>query len=141
MEKKKELEQKILAYQILQARLESLNKQREFISSKLLEIQSTLQSIEEVKKSGENTLFSIGSNAHVYGKIVNKEKMIVEIGANVALEKTFEEGRSFLEKRKKELEDALSETEKNIQEIINTLNELGPQIERLSKDLQSGQAG
>jgi prefoldin alpha subunit len=136
MVEKKELEEKVLAYRILEAKLDSLLKQRNMIASKLIEIQTTLESINEIEKSKEEVLFPLGSEAYTFGKVMDKKKIIVEIGANIALEKTIEEGKETLKKRKLELENALDTTQKNIMEISSSLGQLGPQIQELAKELK-----
>lgn len=128
----KEFQEKLLTYRILEARLNSLIKEREILISKILEIQTTLQSIGEIKKS-DNLLFALGSEAYGFGKIKNKEKVIVEVGGGVALEKTTDEAKKTLEKRRLEIEKALNEIERSIVEISSKLQELAPEIEKLAK--------
>lgn len=136
MKERKELQEKILAYRVLEARLDSLLKQRDLIASKIVEIQTTIQSIEEMGKAKGKTLFPIGSEAYTFGRIANREKLIVEIGANVALEKTTEEGKETLNKRREEMENALSTIQRNILEISSSLEALGPEIRELAKKVE-----
>jgi len=128
----KELQEKIITYRVLEARLNSFLKQRDLITSKLLELQSTLASINEIEKS-EEVLFPLGSEAYTFGKIIEKNKIILEIGAGIALEKNIEESKDFLNKRKTELEDVLNETQRNVLEISSIMNQLGLEIQKLSE--------
>lgn len=139
MTNQKELQEKILSYRIFQSRLDSLLKQRELIVNKMMELQSSLDSISEIEKTDAG-LFPLGGDAHVFGKITNKEKMIVEIGANVALEKSFEEGKSTLKKRKDELEKGLNETQGEIQDLSVAIGQLEPAIQKLIES-QTTEAG
>jgi prefoldin alpha subunit len=100
MEKERELQEKILAYRIFESRLNALLKQRDLIVNKIVEINSTLESIDEIEKSDE-ALFSIGSEAYAKGKIVDKEKVIIEIGANIAIEKRHEGSKRNAREEKK----------------------------------------
>jgi len=136
MVERKELQEKILTYRILEARLDSLLKQRDILASKLVEIQTTLQSIDEIEKSKEEILVPIGSEAYTFGRITDKKKLIVEIGANVALEKTVEEGKEILNKRKAEMGNALNSIQKSILEISSNLEQLGPEIQELAGELE-----
>lgn len=133
MAEEKELQEKVLRYRRLEAMLNNLINQRELINSKILELQSTLASISEIEKSGE-IIFPLGSEAYTLGKITKKDRIIVEIGANVALEKNIEEGKEFLNKRKTELENVLSESQRDVSEISMTMNELGFEIQRLTSE-------
>lgn len=137
----KELQEKILTYRILESRLDSLLKQREMVVSKLVELQTTLNSIDEIEKSNSDVLFPLGSEAYAFGEVLDKKRLIVEIGAGVALEKTVKEGVQTIEKRKVEIEGVLKEFERNILAISSRLQELGPEIQNITKSLEDKQAG
>lgn len=133
---RKDLQEKILAYRILEARLDSLVKQRDLLANKILEIQISLNSIDEISKSNEEILFPIGSQAYAFGKVIEKNKLIVEIGAGVALEKNVGEAKEILNRRKKEIESGLGEVQKSVLEISAGLELLGPEINELVKEIE-----
>lgn len=136
MPEEKELQEKILAYRILESRLNSLLQQRDIVVSKILEIQTTLASIDEIKKSKKDVLFPLGSEAYTRGKVTSKNKLIVEIGAGIALEKTTKEGKKTLEERKSEFESALDKIQSDITAISSRMDKLGPEIKELSEKLE-----
>jgi prefoldin alpha subunit len=140
MVNQKELQEKILTYRVLQSRIEFLLKQRELVTNKIIEIENTLASIEEFVNSKEKVLFSLGSEAHVFGKVDDKEKIIVEIGANVALEKTIDEGKKTLNERKTELEKNLNEIQNGVMGVSAALEQLTPELQSLMEN-QESQAG
>jgi prefoldin alpha subunit len=133
----KELQQKMLAYRILESRIDSLLKQREFLANKLVDAQTTLESIDEIEKSKEDVLFPLGSAAYTFGRIVDKNKMIVEVGAGVAIEKNFIEARDILNERKNDVENVLTTVQRNIQETSESLQMLEPQIQEMIQKQQS----
>lgn len=136
-----EFREKLLTYRYLEARLESIAAQKNILMNKISEITATLNSIEELVKN-DNILFPIGSEAFVPGKILEKNKVIVEIGANVALEKDIDNAKIILEKRKKEIERTNSELEVEIVQISNSLRKLAPEIQELASSSQDmSQAG
>jgi prefoldin alpha subunit len=132
MEQKK-LEEKILTYRILEARLNALTRQRNLIVNKIIEIESTLQSIDEIEKSDREMLFSLGSEAYATGKITDKKKIIVEVGANIALEKSIEEAKKTLRKRRGELENSLNAVQNEIINISSFLQVLAEEIRKLTR--------
>ena len=136
----KELQEKLMTYRVLEARLEGLVKQRDMVVNKIIELQTTLQSIDDLEKSDSEILFPIGGNAFKSAKIVDKDKIIVEIGANVALEKTTEEGKAVISKRKNELETFVNQMQEEIVKISNAVNKLGPALQEMADKLQK-QAG
>jgi prefoldin alpha subunit len=136
MTEQKELQEKMLTYRILEARLEGLLKQRDMIASKLFEVQTTLVSMDEIGKSDQEILFPIGAEAYTFGKVADKKKFIVDIGANIALEKSVEEGKQILDKRKSEMEEALNSMQNDIAQISSTLEVLGPEIQEMAEQME-----
>ena len=127
----KELQEKVMAYRILESRLDSLAKQREFILGKILELSSTLQSIDEISKAKESIIFPIGGDAYTFADVANKNRLIVGIGAGITLEKTAAEGKEILNERKTQLESAMHEIDKAIGEANAAISELAPEIQGL----------
>lgn len=120
-EREKELQAKLLVYRALESRMNTLAKQQNMFASKILEIQSTIESIDEIKKGekeeAKDILFPLGSAAYTKGTVADRNRLIVEVGAGVALEKTSDEAKMILEKRKKELEGAIEVLQKELQSI------------------------
>jgi len=137
----RELQEKVLAYRILESRVNSLSQQRQFIANKLVEIQITLNSIDEIEKSKEEIIFPLGSEAYAFGKVTDKSKMIVEVGAGVVLEKTVEEAKEILKSRMTDIENALTTVERNIQEASESLEVLEPEIQQMIERQQNESRG
>lgn len=133
----KELHEKMMIYKTLESRLEVLTRQRELIGSKIAEIASTIESINEISKNNENTLFKLGGEAYVHGNITDKGRILVDIGAGIILEKSSEEGIKTLDGRKKELESTMNEIQTNISQLSAAMNHLGTEINELIKKPQS----
>jgi prefoldin alpha subunit len=131
MNGKKDIQEKVIRYQILDGRIKALMKRRELLIVKMVEIETTLNSIEEIRKSKENEiLLPLGSNVHVPGALKDIKRIVVELGANIALEEDVEEAKKILEKRKNMINDGLQATE---DEIVNLSNE----FLRLEAELRS----
>ena len=133
MPDKKELQEKAMVYQILQNRLESMAKQRDLLLQRIVEINSTIESIKELKKGKDEILFPLGSNSYTFGKMTSN-KMIVEIGAGVALEKTPEEAEKILEDRMKEVESVIKNVQDQMVQTANRLEILAPELESMVDD-------
>jgi len=132
MEEKK-LEERVLAYRFLESRFNALIKQRDLLNSKLVEIQSTLESIEEIEKS-EEILFPLASGAYTLGKIIDKQKIVLSIGANIAVEKSLADAKKFLNERKNEIEKALNQVNKEIANLSFKLQVLEREISRIAEE-------
>jgi prefoldin alpha subunit len=137
MVERKELQEKILTYRILESRLDTLLKQRDVVASKLVEIQNTLDSMDEIEKTKEEILFPIGAEAYTFGKVVSKNRVMVDIGANVILEKNVEDGKEILNKRKTEMENALGSMQRDIAEVSSALEQLGSEIQEIGESSEA----
>jgi prefoldin alpha subunit len=137
-EEEKELQEKIIAHRLIEARIEGLLKQREAFIKSLVEIEESIKGIDELKKKGENVLFSLGSQTYIPCKIIEKDKIIVEVGANVAIEKSLEEGKQILEKRKLEVEKAIANIENAINQLSSGLKDLSDEIGEMLKKRKAG---
>ena len=128
---KKNLRSKLLEFQLVESRLKVLESRRNLILSKIAEIERTIQCLDDVQKSGESEiLLSIGSNVYVPGSLKKSEKILVELGAGVAVEKSVEGARSFLEKKLKILENGIASIENEMVNLSQRLNELGREIRK-----------
>ncbi len=141
-EMEKELQEKLLAYRALEGRISSLAKQHDMFASKVLETQSTIDSINEINAQGKEAkgtkdiLFPLGSAAYTRGTVADKDKLIVEVGAGVALEKTIDEGHAILEKRKKELEEAMGVLQKEMQNISGMMQKIETDAQQMVSKVQ-----
>ncbi|HDM05731.1 MAG TPA: prefoldin subunit alpha [Candidatus Aenigmarchaeota archaeon] len=128
---KKNLRSKLLEFQLVENRLKVLESRRNLILSKIAEIERTIQCLDDVQKSGKSEiLLSIGSNVYVPGSLKKSEKILVELGAGVAVEKSVEGARSFLEKKLKILENGIASIENEMVNLSQRLNELGREIRK-----------
>lgn len=123
----------MMIYRTLEARLEALAKQRDMVNAKLAEIISTISSIDEMEKNKENVLFKLGGEAYAHGNIADKENILVDIGAGIILEKSRQDGKILLNKRKEEMENILKEIQNNIMQLSDALGQLGPEINEMMR--------
>jgi len=133
MADEKELQEKALVYKILESRLESFAKQRDLLVQRMIELESTIESIKELGKTKDEVLFPLGSSAYTFGKTTSG-KMIVEVGAGVALEETPEEAMKILEDRKKEVEDVLKNIQNQMIDVVNKLDILSQELQSLAEE-------
>lgn len=126
-----ELQNKYTTYKTLEANLANMNRQKELILSKLLEVQNTIISIDEMGKSESDVLFSIGSTAFAKGKPLDKNKVIVEVGAGIVLEKTVKEAKEILEARKSEIEKAVEGLQKEMERSAMIMQRLEADVQQM----------
>jgi len=134
----KDLQEKVMAYRMLEARIETLMKQRDAVASRIVEMQSTIESLGELEKS-KDVFFPVGLDAYTVGKVADKKNILISIGAGIILEKSITEAKETLNQRGQEMEHVLNELQNNINSIAAGLEQLGPEIQS-QIDSQAAQA-
>ena len=138
MTDQKELQEKLIRYQIINSRIKALSDRREFLLAKLLEIETTLNAIEEMEKSkGDEIFLPLGSGVHVPGTLKKTGSIIVELGADIAVKRTAENAKEILKKRKEILENGLRSIENEMMNLGDELSKLEPYIKAALERIKS----
>lgn len=134
----KDVREKLLRYQLLENQAKVLMERRNFLLTKIMEMDSTLDSLEEVEKNkGKEISLPLGSGIHIPGTLNKTNKMIAEIGANIAIECTSNKAKEILNKRKDIISNGLQRLEKDIVNLSNELSKLEPEIRGMFKKSKS----
>jgi prefoldin alpha subunit len=134
---REKMQEKLLAYRTLESRVNSLLEKQNIFSSKVVEIQGTIDSIEGIDKNEEqDMLFPLGSAAYVKGSIEDKSKTIVEIGSGVALEKTRKEAVEILKKRKEEIQKAIEALQNDIKSASMMMRNIEAEAQEMMRKSQ-----
>ena len=108
-----------------------INKEHNLVNI-LREAASAIESIKSLnKESDSETLVPIGMGTYVPTKISSNNKIILNIGAGVAVEKDFDSAINYLEARIKEIEVALQDTAAKKQDAAARLEQGKNQINQL----------
>lgn len=99
----------------------------------------TIAAIESIKslsqKSESETLIPIGMGTYLPTKISSNSKIILNIGAGVAVEKNFPSTINYLEARIKEIEIAINDTAAKKQDAAGRLEQGRMQINQLMQSI------
>ena len=137
----KELQQKMMEYQMLEEKFKQMNQQRELFESKMIELEQTNQAIEDIEKSKkeDDILIPLGSGLFLPGKISKKEKMVIGIGADIVIEKDSDEVKKVLEERRKILENGMENIQNNMLQIAREMQRLQVETQKMMpKQEQAG---
>ena len=123
--------------QMLENYFVELNRKEESLITIIKEAASAIQSIKTLKEKPESsTLVPMGMGSFVKANISSNEKLILNLGAGVAIEKDKDSAINFLEARLKEMEVALKDTSAQKQQVMANL-EMGKQeVNRLMQQAQ-----
>ena len=121
--------------QMLETYLNDLIAKESNIVNILREANSAIQSIKTIdEKSESETLVPMGIGSFVKAKILPNQKIVLNLGAGVAVEKDKDSALNYLESRIKEMEVALKETNAKKQEVIANLEQGKQEMNRLVQE-------
>ncbi len=102
-------------------------------------LKDTTLAIESIKGIGEktesDTLVPLGMGTFVKTKISSNDKIVLNVGAGVAIEKDKEAAINVLESRIKEIEVALNETAAQKQEVAAKLEQGKAEMNRIAESI------
>jgi len=131
--KQKDVQEKVLIYQILQNHLEEFNKQAAALESRIGELEVTGNALREIGNSeeGAETLVPIGGGCYAYGKLSDRSKFLVEVGAGIMANKTLQEAASLIEERKKEVDGVNGRLQSEMQKISTSINTIMLDLQKI----------
>ena len=98
-------------------------------------LREAIAAIESIKSLGaqpdSDTLIPLGMGAYIPTKISSNNKIVVNIGAGIAVEKDFPAAINYFEARIKEIEIALQDTASKKQDAANRLEQGKAQMNQL----------
>ena len=134
-------EQLMQQMQMLETYFADLSQREGTFLSVFREATAAIESIKSLSKNPESdTLVPIGLGTYVPTKISSNSKIILNIGAGVAVEKDFASAINYLEERIKEIEIAIQDTAAKKQDAAQRLEQGKAQINQMMHAMQqSGQ--
>ena len=134
MNKKDDIQKKIVEFQILDTNLKMLQEKAGLVNQKLEDLQRTKIAIEDLEDAKPSkALVPLGSGNFVYGSVENCDDIIVGIGSDVAVKKKREKALEFLGSRIKDLENDLNTVLKQSSVFVMQLEKVQQEIESLQK--------
>lgn len=128
--------------QMLETYFTDLSQREATLLSVLREAISAIDSIKSLhQKTISDTLVPIGMGTYVQTKISSDNKIILNIGAGIAVEKTYDSAINYLEARIKEIEVALQDTSSKKQEAMARLEQGKDQMNQLMHETSENISG
>ena len=128
--------------QMLETYFTDLSQREGTLLNVLREAISAIESIKSLRqKTNSDTLVPIGMGTYVQTKILSNDKIVLNIGAGIAVEKTYDSTINYLEARIKEIEIALQDTSAKKQEVISRLEHGKEQMNQLMQETSQDISG
>jgi len=131
-------QQLLYQMQMLENMFGELTQKQNSIINIIREANSAIHSIKGTSTQSESdNLVPLGLGAFMKTKANSDEKIIMNIGSGVAVEKTHDNAINYLESRLKELEIALQDTNQQRQQIAANLEQGKQQMQNLMQKSQN----
>ncbi len=133
-------EQLMQQMQMLETYFSDLSQREATFVNILREATASIESLQSLNKNPESeTLVPIGTGTFVPTKISSTSKLVINIGAGVAVEKDFTSAINYLEARIKEIEVALQDTSAKKQDAASRLEQGKAQMNQMMQSMQQPQ--
>jgi len=128
--------------QMLETYFTDLSQREGTLLNVLREAVAAIESIKSIRqKPDSETLVPIGMGTFVHTKISSNEKIVLNIGAGVAMEKSYDSAINYLEAKIKEIEVALQDTSVKKQEAVARLEQGREQMNMLMQETSQNPSG
>jgi prefoldin alpha subunit len=143
-----EVRRLVAAYQQYQAQADAIVQQINLTQVTAEGLNRALGAVEAMDQAeeGQEMLVPIGSGSFVHARLASREKVVLNIGAGVSIEKTVPDAKEALKARKadvaeasKKLNDVLSKIDQEMQKIQAILGEYESQMQQQQQGPGSGQ--
>ncbi len=125
----------IFEYNWYKSQAETLQKEINVLTSYVEQLTLTMTTINNIRKGEgkEEILVPVGSKTFIKAKLVDPNKVIIHLGADVAAEKTLDDAQKLLEEKLGEVQEVLNERRKLLDQIITKLGDVQNQLNQLSQ--------
>jgi len=142
-EASKELQEKLIVYQVLRGQLEELTKQAGTLAENMGELEMTEASLKELEKSeaGADMLFPVGAGCYAYGRLSGqKDRFMVDIGAGLMADRTLAETLGIMAAKKKEAEEVAHKLQAEMEKLTSMINEIAVGLQNAANKSKAGPA-
>ena len=124
--------------QMLENMFAELSQKENSIVNIIRDANSAVKSIQGIKENPDSeSLVPVGMGTFIKTKSIPNEKVVVNVGAGVAIEKDHDSALNFLESKIKELELALQETNSQRQQIAANIEQGKQQMQQIMQQSQN----
>jgi prefoldin alpha subunit len=128
-------------HQVYQYQAESLAQQINMVKLTIRDVETALTTVTALKDepAGKETLVPVGFGSFVKATLTTTDKVVVGVGAGVSIEKNIDDAKSFLEKKKEELNKYLEQLNGTIAKIAQELQNIQKLVQRHQQAQQAQQ--
>ena len=124
MNSQEDQQKAMMEMQMLQQEVQKVEQEIVELEKRKIELEMVLSSLDEIKKQkGDETLIPIGSGVFVKGKLTQKDKVLINIGADVVIEKNVVDAKKIIQKQSEGITAIQQKMESDLREFINNVQQ------------------
>ncbi len=136
MDKEENIQEKYKQFKLIQNQIEQVSKHLQLWSEQIEEIENSKQALEELAKVslGSEMLVPMADGIFVRANFADKETVIINVGADTAVEKSFPQGIELLEKQREDILQRIAQAETVLEEMQVEAMRIYKIVEELAKE-------
>ena len=125
-----------LKLQMVHEQIKEIEKQDQMFNNQLVELTSTIQSLDDFKKLKEGTEILVPLNRGMYAKaeLKNNEKLLVNVGSNVTVKKDIESTKKLINEQITEITNVQQQMVMNLQQLTSQAALIEGEINKISSE-------
>ena len=133
-----ELQEKFIQLQVMKQQAQSYLEEKQKVDSALTELTMTLEAMKKLKGTKTNNEIwpTLGSGTFIKGEITDASNIMVGVGAGIVVKKTLADATEVMEKRVADMRKVDDELMGELTKIVETIQSLEPEVEKLAEKLQ-----
>jgi len=129
-----QIRQAYVEVKVLESYAEEIRARLQVVLSTATELQTTKTAVEELSKTAVDTPILINLGGGVYGmaKLADSNKILIDVGTGVVVEKTVESSLEIINKRLEDLEKVRASLESQLSNVLMRLDKSRGRLSELS---------
>ena len=133
MAKEKELQEKYLMLQLLDAQIKEIEKELAALENRnaeLIKLKASLESLGNIK-AGAKTYAPLGLGIYSQGTVSNNNEVLVNVGSGVIINKDIKSAKELLDSQLQQSEEVILKLVQNLQTLAARAHEMEHEINDL----------
>ena len=132
---KEEIQEKYLELQTLNQQVEQLGEQLKALHQQVAELEMIDAGLEELNNNkNDETYVSLGSGVFAKAKLKDKDKILLNVGSNILVEKDSKDAKKVVETQVDGIKKALIKMENNMNSWNERIVEIQTELQGLVKE-------
>ena len=128
---KEHLQELVAELQVIDAHVKEFRSQSQALEEQMMEAAYTKESLAALQDAGTSVLAQFSSGIFIPAQITGKDRLIVNVGSNIAVEKGIPETISLMERQVKEIDGIRKTIGKAMQRLIDRAMAIDAEISRI----------